>query len=206
MLRERCRWTRLRCCAGKVLEEVSNRFKSSVYVYHGNSLTANYVLFSTNKIKVPEWVDVVKLSTANELAPCDPDWFYVRCAAILRHLYLRPTGITGLSKVFGRSKRYGVSPRHHVNAYTGILRRCLRELESLGLVDKRADGYGFFLIFLVRFPLVKNFWSLFLVVVRFPAPGDAIWIVLLSKRRGLLLLWSNSHGHRINMYSGILSY
>ncbi|KAM3179207.1 hypothetical protein ACTXT7_001061 [Hymenolepis weldensis] len=84
---------------------------------------------NTNKIKVPEWVDVVKLSTANELAPSDPDWFYVR-----------PTGITGLSKVFGRGKRYGVSPRHHVNAYKGILRRCLRELENLGLVDKRADG------------------------------------------------------------------
>lgn len=97
--------------------------------------------FSTNKIKVPEWVDVVKLSTANELAPSDPDWFFIRCAAILRHLYLRPSGITGLAKSFGRGKRYGVCPRHHVNAYTGIIRRCLRELEGLGLVDKRADGY-----------------------------------------------------------------
>lgn len=75
------------------------------------------------------------------MAPSDPDWFYVRCAAILRHLYLRPTGITGLSKAFGRGKRYGVCPRHHVRAYTGILRRCLRELENMGLVEKRADGY-----------------------------------------------------------------
>nr|CDS26122.1 ribosomal protein S19e [Hymenolepis microstoma] len=97
-------------------------------------------LKNSNKIQPPEWVDVVKLSTANELAPSDPDWFFVRCAAILRHLYLRPTGITGLSKAFGRGKRYGVSPRHHVNAYTGIIRRCLRDLESIGIVEKRTDG------------------------------------------------------------------
>eukprot|EP00108_Taenia_solium_P002403 TsM_001124500 transcript=TsM_001124500 gene=TsM_001124500 len=97
-------------------------------------------LKKTGKIRVPDWVDVVKLSTANEQAPYDPDWFYVRCAAVLRHLYLRPTGLTGLSKAFGRGKRNGVCPRHHVRASTSILRRCLHEVENMGLVEKRSDG------------------------------------------------------------------
>ncbi len=94
----------------------------------------------TGKIRVPDWVDIVKLSTANEQAPYDPDWFYIRCAAVLRHLYLRPTGMTGLSKAFGRAKRNGVSPRHHVRATKAILRRCLHEVENMGLCEKRPDG------------------------------------------------------------------
>jgi small subunit ribosomal protein S19e len=32
----------------------------------------------TGKLDVPKWVDVVKTGTAKELAPIDPDWFYVR--------------------------------------------------------------------------------------------------------------------------------
>lgn len=40
-------------------------------------------------MKVPEWVDIVKTGTHKELAPFDEDWFYVRCAALARHLYVR---------------------------------------------------------------------------------------------------------------------
>jgi small subunit ribosomal protein S19e len=32
-------------------------------------------LKKSNKIKVPEWSDLVKLSKHKELAPTDPDWF-----------------------------------------------------------------------------------------------------------------------------------
>ncbi|PAA48752.1 hypothetical protein BOX15_Mlig022791g1, partial [Macrostomum lignano] len=46
-------------------------------------------LKKTGKLPVPEWADVVKLSAANELAPSDSDWFYVRAGSILRHLYIR---------------------------------------------------------------------------------------------------------------------
>ena len=31
-------------------------------------------LKKSNKIKVPEWADLVKLSKHKELAPLDPDW------------------------------------------------------------------------------------------------------------------------------------
>jgi small subunit ribosomal protein S19e len=32
----------------------------------------------SGKLDVPKWVDIVKTSPAKELAPYDPDWFYVR--------------------------------------------------------------------------------------------------------------------------------
>lgn len=32
----------------------------------------------TGKFEIPKWVDVVKTGTHKELAPYDPNWFYVR--------------------------------------------------------------------------------------------------------------------------------
>jgi hypothetical protein len=31
----------------------------------------------TGKLEVPKWVDIVKTGTYKELAPYDPDWFYI---------------------------------------------------------------------------------------------------------------------------------
>ena len=33
------------------------------------------------------WVDSVKTATYKELAPYDPDWFYIRAASVARKLY-----------------------------------------------------------------------------------------------------------------------
>lgn len=43
----------------------------------------------TGKLEVPIWVDVVKTGTHKELAPYDADWYYIRAAAVARHIYLR---------------------------------------------------------------------------------------------------------------------
>lgn len=32
----------------------------------------------SGKLKVPDWVDIVKLAKHKELAPCDDNWFYIR--------------------------------------------------------------------------------------------------------------------------------
>lgn len=32
----------------------------------------------TGKLEVPKWVDLVKTGTFKELAPYDPDWYFVR--------------------------------------------------------------------------------------------------------------------------------
>lgn len=53
-------------------------------------------------MKCPDWVDLVKSARFKELAPYDPDWFYVRCAALVRHIYFRsPVGVGSVTKIFG---------------------------------------------------------------------------------------------------------
>ncbi|CAG2177845.1 unnamed protein product [Oppiella nova] len=50
-------------------------------------------LKKSGKLKVPDWVDLVKTGVFKELAPFDEDWYYIRSASIARHLYLRaPVG------------------------------------------------------------------------------------------------------------------
>merc|ERR1712037_846117 len=55
-------------------------------------------LKNSGKVKVPEWADIVKTATHKELAPYDPDWFYVRCASLARHLYMRGMPVLVLSE------------------------------------------------------------------------------------------------------------
>lgn len=40
----------------------------------------------SGKLKVPEWVDTVKLAKHKELAPYDENWFYTRAGEELRPL------------------------------------------------------------------------------------------------------------------------
>jgi small subunit ribosomal protein S19e len=86
-------------------------------------------LKKSGKIKVPEWVDVVKTNVAKELAPYDEDWFYVRIAGIARHLYIRaPVGVNSLCKVYGVRKNNGCSPSHWVAGSGSIARKALQLL------------------------------------------------------------------------------
>ncbi|KXJ25163.1 40S ribosomal protein S19 [Exaiptasia diaphana] len=56
----------------------------------------------SGNLKVPDWVDLVKTGKHKELAPYDPDWYYIRAASVLRHVYLRGgVGVGALTKVYG---------------------------------------------------------------------------------------------------------
>lgn len=57
-------------------------------------------------MKVPEWVDLVKNGKHKELSPFDQDWYYTRCSALLRHIYIRsPVGVGAVTKIFGGKYR-----------------------------------------------------------------------------------------------------
>ena len=95
------------------------------------------------KLEIPKWVDYVKTGVAKELAPTDPDWFYVRCASIARKIYLRPnTGVGALTKVYGSNYRRGVRTEHFRRASAGILRYCVQQLEAIKVIEKSASGKG----------------------------------------------------------------
>ena len=46
-------------------------------------------LKKSGKLNVPDWTDIAKTGIYKELCPNNADWFYVRCAALLRQLYYR---------------------------------------------------------------------------------------------------------------------
>ena len=86
----------------------------------------------------------MKTSHSNELPPQSPDWFYVRAAAIARHVYLRKSvGVGRLRKAHGSTKNRGSRPLHHVDASGSVDRKVLQALEKLGIARgvKEASVY-----------------------------------------------------------------
>nr|XP_046273743.1 40S ribosomal protein S19 isoform X1 [Scatophagus argus]XP_046273744.1 40S ribosomal protein S19 isoform X1 [Scatophagus argus] len=117
-------------------------------------------LKKSGKLKVPEWVDTVKLARHKELAPCDDNWFYTRAGLLLvsglhshlcnigqsypstaRHLYLRGgVGVGSMIKVYGGRQRNGVCPAHFSVGSRNVARKILQALEGLKMVEKDPNG------------------------------------------------------------------
>jgi small subunit ribosomal protein S19e len=95
------------------------------------------------KLVQPKWVDIVKTGTHKQLSPNSPDWFYIRCAAIARNVYLRPgTGVGALRTRYGGPKALGVRPVHHARGAESVQRKALQALEAIGVVAKDVKGGG----------------------------------------------------------------
>jgi len=95
----------------------------------------------SGKLEVPAWVDLVKTGAYKELAPYDPDWYYVRAAAVARHIYLRKhVGVGALAKLHGGRNRRGNRPSHHGDASANIQRKVCQSLEKIGVLEKAPDG------------------------------------------------------------------
>ncbi|KAF8527207.1 ribosomal protein S19e [Gautieria morchelliformis] len=95
----------------------------------------------SGKLEVPTWVDIVKTGAYKELAPYDPDWFYVRAAAVARHIYLRKhVGVGALTKLHGGRNRRGNRPSHHGDASASVQRKVCQALEKIGVLELAADG------------------------------------------------------------------
>ena len=93
------------------------------------------------KVPVPKWVDIAKTGIQCELAPSDPDWFYVRIASVARQVYFRPgSGIGGLRKRYGASYQKNCIRAHFQKAAGGPIRKALQALETIGVLEKRPDG------------------------------------------------------------------
>ena len=90
-----------------------------------------------NEIKPPEWAAFVKTGVHKERPPENPDWWYVRSAAILRSVYkLGPIGVSKLRTKYGGKGNRGVAPGRHSKSAGNIIRKCLQQLESAGLISK----------------------------------------------------------------------
>eukprot|EP01063_Lacrimia_lanifica_P014153 TRINITY_DN207_c0_g4_i1.p1 TRINITY_DN207_c0_g4~~TRINITY_DN207_c0_g4_i1.p1 ORF type:complete len:143 (+),score=68.44 TRINITY_DN207_c0_g4_i1:56-484(+) len=93
------------------------------------------------KLTVPKWVDIAKTGIQCELAPQNPDWFYIRVASVARQVYFRPgSGIGGLRKRYGGAYQKKCVRAHFMKASGGVIRNALQALEDLGVLEKRPDG------------------------------------------------------------------
>ena len=92
-------------------------------------------------IEVPEWADFVKTGVSRERRPEQDDWWYIRCASILRKIYIYgPVGVSRLRTAYGGRKNRGHEPEHFYKGSGNIIRKALQELEKLGLVEKTPEG------------------------------------------------------------------
>jgi small subunit ribosomal protein S19e len=95
----------------------------------------------TPQMEVPTWVDTVKTASYKELAPYDPDWFYIRAASMARKLYVSGNmGVGAFRKNYGGAKNNGTCRHHHGIGSGSVARAVLKQLESVGVVEKAAKG------------------------------------------------------------------
>lgn len=93
-------------------------------------------------IQPPEWAPFVRTGRHAEKPPEDPEWWYVRLAAVLRKVYLKgPIGSERLSAEFGGAADRGVKPDRAVRGSGSIARKGLQQLEEAGyLVNIKGRG------------------------------------------------------------------
>ena len=93
------------------------------------------------QVKPPGWASYVKTGSHRERPPAERYWWYVRCASILRKVYVHgPISVSELQSAYGGGRKKGVRPAHHVGAGSSIIRRALHQLEDAGFVSKTAKG------------------------------------------------------------------
>ena len=102
---------------------------------------AGQKLKETGKVLAPEWVADVKTGSHRQLPPTQPDWFYTRCASILRRIYMDgPVVVQRLRSLYGSRKNRGVKPDRHERSGGSVIREALQQMEKAGYVKTVKGG------------------------------------------------------------------
>jgi small subunit ribosomal protein S19e len=97
---------------------------------------AKYLKENVDAVTPPAWSSIAKTGTHVEKQPQDRDWWYVRCASLLRKIYVHgPIGIEKLRADYGGGKNYGVKPQHAAKAGGSSVRKALQQLETAGYIE-----------------------------------------------------------------------
>lgn len=98
-------------------------------------------LQSIDKIKAPEWATYAKTGVHKERPPVREDWWFVRCAAVLRSVRMNgPVGVQKLRTKYGGRKSRGHKPEHFFKGSGNVIRKVLQQLEAAGLIVKGEKG------------------------------------------------------------------
>lgn len=93
------------------------------------------------EIVPPNWAPFVKTGVDRELPPDNPNWWYIRAAAVLRKIYISgPYGTRRLKSKFGGKKNRGVKQEKTRSGSGSIIRKILQQLEKAKLVKTLPNG------------------------------------------------------------------
>jgi small subunit ribosomal protein S19e len=94
-------------------------------------------ILKNEDIPAPSWIPFVKTGAHADKPPQDREWWYARCASLMRKIYLNgPIGINELRNVYGGGRPSGYGAAHHKDASGAIIRNAIQGLEKLGYVEK----------------------------------------------------------------------
>ncbi|MFQ6064689.1 MAG: 30S ribosomal protein S19e [Candidatus Bathyarchaeia archaeon] len=97
---------------------------------------AKHLKDNVDKIVPPTWTTFVKTGSHTERPPENPDWWFTRCASLLRKIYMKgPVGIARLRSKYGGRIDRGVKPERSRKGGGAIIRNALQQLETAGLVE-----------------------------------------------------------------------
>ncbi len=97
---------------------------------------AEYLKENVEEIHPSAWSLVSKTGSNRENPPQNSDWWYLRCASILRKLYLHgPLGVSRLRVEYGGKERKGTSRKHSEKGGGSAVREPLQQLEKAGFLS-----------------------------------------------------------------------
>ena len=101
---------------------------------------SNYLKEEVDEINPPEWSSFAKTGVHAQRPPTNPDWWFIRCASILRKIYTKePIGIEKLRQKYGGRVDEGARPEHASKGSGAIVRNAIHQLQSAGLIKQQKN-------------------------------------------------------------------
>src|SRR2546428_14175103 len=89
-------------------------------------------ILKSEDITPPNWIPFVKTGSHAQKPPQQSDWYYTRCASLLRKIYLHgPIGIQDLRTMHGGTKAVGYGGAPHRDVGVAIIRTAMLKLQKL---------------------------------------------------------------------------
>jgi len=96
---------------------------------------ATYLKENFDKVTPPQWAPFVKTGVHAIRSPENPEWWFIRCASLLRKIYLKgPIGTIRLRSDYGGRLGRGMRPEQTRAGGGSIIRKAMLQLEAAGLV------------------------------------------------------------------------
>ena len=97
---------------------------------------ARHLREEVDTIVPPQWASFVKTGSHVQGSPQNPDWWFTRCASLLRKIYMKgPVGIERLRSEYGGRIDRGTRPEHARKGGGAIIRKALQQLQAAELVE-----------------------------------------------------------------------